>query len=89
MEKDFNGWSNYETWAVYVWMENEEMNYRYLMELVEDARTETSPAAYLASKIKETVEDGRPETGGLYKDLLTNAIESVDYYEIAESLLSD
>ncbi|MBO7712845.1 MAG: hypothetical protein J6S85_04695 [Methanobrevibacter sp.] len=30
----FNGWSNYSTWLVVLWLENDENNYRLLKHLV-------------------------------------------------------
>ena len=29
IDKGYNGWSSYETWAVKLWMDNEESSYRY------------------------------------------------------------
>ncbi len=28
-EKGYNGWSNYETWNVKLWMDNDEGSYNY------------------------------------------------------------
>jgi len=34
--KGYNGWSNYETWAVKLWMDNEESSYRYWRETAQE-----------------------------------------------------
>lgn len=36
-DKSYNGWTNYETWAVKLWMDNEESSYRYYLELANEA----------------------------------------------------
>ena len=35
--KTYNGWTNYETWAVKLWMDNEEGSYHYWAEAALDA----------------------------------------------------
>jgi len=30
MNETYNGWTNYQTWAVKLWMDNDEGAYRYL-----------------------------------------------------------
>jgi len=41
----YNGWTNYETWAVKLWMDNEEPSYRYWRERAELERTAVGPQA--------------------------------------------
>jgi hypothetical protein len=38
--KRYNGWSNYETWCVHLWLTNEEGSYRYWREEAERYRKE-------------------------------------------------
>ena len=35
-EKTYNGWTNYETWNVKLWMDNEEGSYNYWQEAAQD-----------------------------------------------------
>jgi hypothetical protein len=39
-EKTYNGWTNYETWNVNLWMGNEEGSYRYYGELAQECYDE-------------------------------------------------
>jgi hypothetical protein len=34
--QEYNGWTNYETWVVNLWMDNEEGTYDYWREVAED-----------------------------------------------------
>ena len=35
-DKTYNGWTNYETWVVNLWMDNNEGSYDYWREIAED-----------------------------------------------------
>lgn len=39
-EQGYNGWSNYETWAMALWIDNEQGSYSYVRELAEQAKTD-------------------------------------------------
>jgi len=93
-EKGYNGWSNYETWNVKLWIDNDEGSYNYWREAVQQAwededhdkqNTITRVADMLESEHKENV----PEVTGTYADLLGAALSEVDWFEIAEALVND
>lgn len=77
-----NGWSNYATWNCALWVKNDQIVD------VEEARKSDDPVTTLADALEAVVELFKPELNGLYKDLLENAISSINYREIAENLLS-
>ena len=95
----YNGWRNYETWAVKLWMDNEEPSYRYwrdrTREVYEDSAAERSftkeerAAFTLADVRKAEHEESLPELAGFAADLLNAAFGEVDWYEIAQSLIGD
>lgn len=101
MERTYNGWTNYETWAVNLWLGNDEGSDSYWREAAqecwEESETECSFARAeratltLADRLKEEVEDGNPlaDAASLYSDLLSAAISEVNWYEIAEHFVSD
>ena len=41
-DKRYNGWTNYETWNVKLWMDNNEGDYKHYASLAQDAYDEAS-----------------------------------------------
>jgi hypothetical protein len=94
-DKSYNGWSNYETWAVSLWLNNEEPLYRDLQAIVADELPDewnadnpqepTDEIAYrIGQRVRDYVDDmpDRPTTG-LFADLVGAALSEVDWSEIA------
>lgn len=100
-EKTYQGWKNYPTWNVHLWLSNEEPLYRACHALANQAckeaedqkDTERFPREarfILADTLKEFVEDQLPELPASHaSDLLTWAVEQVDWLEVADAFLED
>ena len=96
-EQGYNGWKNYPTWAVNLWLNNDEGLYRYSLELagrtveeieVREPFTRDEAIRYeMAETFKNFVTDDlAPDLGASFAaDLLGYALESVDWYEIADA----
>lgn len=60
-EKTYNGWTNYETWNVKLWIDNEEPSYRYwrqtAQECYDEARVTPSANARLTGREPFTQEE--------------------------------
>lgn len=81
----YNGWSNYETWAVALWIDNDAGLYQEMHRI---ARRMTE--GRLADHIKSTIEDGAPDLeASLYSDLLNAALSKVDWYEVAQHYIEE
>jgi thioredoxin-related protein len=86
MEKTYNGWTNYETWLVKLWLDNDEGSCRYCEELAKQAKN----AYDLSNQLKDMIEEDAPDLGAnMYSDLLTAAISEVNWYEIAEHYMEE
>lgn len=86
MEQSYQGWSNYQTWCVSLWLNNDYSLYCQLQEIVQ--RYDQSQADELAEAIKDFVEEIMPDLEGLSADLMGFSLGKVNWQEIAESELS-
>lgn len=98
----YNGWSNYPTWAVNLWLSNDEVLYNDTRDLVaaiasvEDSMSsvwtlEESHRFTLADRLKDWVRDElAPDLGATFSaDLLGYAFDQVNWEEIANSWIND
>jgi hypothetical protein len=99
-DKRYNGWTNYETWVVNLWLGNDEGSDSYwretAQEVYDESETERSftraerATLDLADRLKSEHEENMPELGAsLWADLLGAAMSEVNWYEIAEHFISD
>lgn len=87
-KEDYNGWTNYETWNVKLWMDNDQGSYNYFNEIARESEDLYS----LSEQIKETFEENNPlndSPASVYNDLMNAALSEVNWREIAESLKDD
>ena len=101
-DQRYNGWTNYETWNVKLWMDNDEGSYNYYREVAEatyqeteseyDWQTKEDAAKYRLSEIlKDEYGEMNPlgDVANTFSDLLGAALSSVNWYEIAEHFIDD
>jgi hypothetical protein len=87
INQDYQGWKNYETWCVALWLDNDQG----VQEMVYEWTSEAEDISTLADQIKDFVEENNPliDTSTMYTDLLQSAIDEADYYEIAKSCIQE
>ena len=78
----YNGWTNYETWLVNIWLTNDPGTYSAARWAAVDN------ADALREWVTEWVTESVPASS-LTADLLGAALSEVDWHEIAESLLEE
>jgi hypothetical protein len=92
---NYNGWTNYETWAAALWIDNDQSSYNYRNELAEQAkknhRRKRDRINCLATSLKDWIEELNPliDQANLFCDLLNAALSEVDWHEIAENFLTE
>lgn len=99
---EYNGWKNYETWVVKLWIDNDgyaggadtvQEEAERLADKHSDDRTEA--VRQLAKFIEEAIDadidnsDEKALTTGLWADLLGRSLGMVDWDEIAEAYLEE
>ena len=89
-ERKYNGWTNYETWVVRLWLDNEEPSYRYWTGEARRWKGRDGADSGLAGQLKEELTEACPvNEPTVYGDLMNAALEEVNWLEIAESYLED
>ncbi len=97
-DETYNGWKNYPTWAVNLWLGNDESLYHATIDRTCGALMESHPRSeywtveesrrYVTADIlKEWVTDElSPDLGASFAaDLLGHALDQVDWNEIADA----
>jgi hypothetical protein len=92
----YNGYANYETWLISVWIDNEQHTIdgwldvaKHYYDIAEDQKyfTKKEEAIItLSGDMAEWYGDNMPDScdiGGLWTDLIHAALGSVDWYELA------
>lgn len=99
--KTYNGWTNYETWAVALHLDNDQGTYEHIRETGALLHTTSeNPALDFADWLKGYAETlcgigdesdnfGIPEPSLLAVDMLRAALSEVDWNEIAHNVLSE
>lgn len=92
-DKTYNGWSNYETWLVALWLDNDAGSNKQVFSDSWDALDEAEgnvakATGRMAGLLQDMHDEARPDTGpGLFHDLLSAALSEVNWREIARNCI--
>jgi hypothetical protein len=102
-DRTYNGWTNYETWAVHLWLTNDEPSFRYWRDAAATVRAE-APALdqvrvgtwttaeaerfTLADRLKDELATP-DEITGLWADLCGAALSEVNWHAVADAFLEE
>jgi hypothetical protein len=103
--KTYNGYKNYETWLVALWIDNDEGSSDMWRECAENMLQESTlvddltthavtkdemwkAKKDLASSLESSFDENQPKLEGFWADLLNSALCEVDWFDVAENLLS-
>ena len=102
MEQEYNGWTNRETWATALWINNEQGFYYYAQDLIQEAKEcqDNDALNCLTDALEQWIGElldmemvlsappaNRKELINMSKDI--GSLYRVNWKEIAESFLSE
>ena len=87
MCNEYNGYSNYQTWNVALWLDNDEVSY----DTIRKVAVYSDDSAKLAHWLQGYVLEFNPLAmdASMYSDILQHGLDSINYHEIAENILSE
>lgn len=96
----YNGWSNYPTWCVNLWIDNDETIYNEIYLLAEDCYNDAEDEEYhtreeraildFKSILRNYIEElDYLDNSSMFADLLSWALEEVNWYELSKSIIMD
>lgn len=94
MEEKYNGWTNYETWLLKAWINNDETDYNYFQNVarqtLENVADKDKQQADFADHIKNYFADKKPRIKPIFfQMLLETAFGRIDFKDISISILED
>jgi hypothetical protein len=90
MTETYNGYTNYQTWDVVLWVRNDEGYYDMVIDALKDITQEHEDITEQADALQEFIETELIFTSdpvGIAADLLQNAVSHINWYEVLEALL--
>jgi hypothetical protein len=94
VSETYEGWPTYETWAINLWITNDEGTYNELLALIREWRQHNERTIELADKLYEWVQEfpciaEAQENATLASDLLGKSLSRVDWLDLAETYEHD
>lgn len=88
---EYNGWTNYETWLVNLWIDNDQDEQEYWLERATSLLDTNYPLMHLADELANSHKEKATDiaSNSVFSDLLQSSLQVVNWREIAQSMLDD
>lgn len=88
----YNGWKNYPTWAVHLWLTNDQASEEWALDIARGYLGAVVPRWAIGDALKESVREQiecgiDAEQAWMGADLLGWALDNVDWYEVADAFI--
>lgn len=95
-DKQYNGWTNWETWNFKLWIDNDICSHRATQELtlrcMSKSLNKEKVTYQLSLELREWADDMLESVdleAGFLTDICNNAIKEINFVEIAEAYIVD
>lgn len=100
-KEKYNGWTNYETWNVKLWIDNDQGSYNHWRENAKECLDNAQASEHFTKEeqavldlmdiLKDQYEEMNPlaDNADTYTDLLNAALSEVNWHEIAKSIIEE
>lgn len=85
----YEGWTNKPTWAVRLWLDNDEETQRFTQHLIRHAYGDAYKLSKSLQEYSETLMDKPLSTPDMACDLLIWALAHVNWMELAETYIEE
>ena len=85
-ERKCNGWTNYETWNVNLWLDNDQCTQSDMERIVRHSRKPMEAEDALKAYVLDMMPELPPS---MFSDILSAAMSEVNWREIVESIRED
>lgn len=103
MTDSYNGYTNYETWNICLWIDNEEGSQDYWLETSREIAKEvresgdyddvdsakSAAVSELAARMESEFEEAMPDFNGFWNDILRTAFDRINWSEAAATRFDD
>jgi hypothetical protein len=88
--REYNGYSNYETWNFMLWANNDEPLYKLVQKAVKRCKELGGDISDLANDLNDITHEEAPELKtSFYSDVMMASVREVNYHEVAKHLLEE
>ena len=88
-DNKYNGWTNFETWNFNLWITNEEVDYKYALEMAGESTDRWELSKKLEEWAENMAEYHLTKHSSFIHDMVNSSIKEVNFYEVAEHLWED
>lgn len=91
VETGYNGYANYPTWNVALWLDNDQTEYEMVRNMARSWIHSEHPRYELSHWLKEYATEQNPlaSDASSFADILGWALDQVDWYELADNYLQE
>ena len=88
--REYNGYSNYETWNFMLWAGNDQPLYKLVQKAVKRCKELGGDISDLANDLNDITHEEAPELKtSFYSDIMMASVREVNYHEVAKHLLEE